>query len=103
MPLPTDDADDPDPKRLACRRCGRELHPGRGDFYVVSIVAVADPAPPVFTQDDLTRDTEREIQRLLEQMRDLDAQQAQDQIFRRLFLHLCEGCYHEWIANPTGF
>ena len=103
MPLLTDEADEPKPKRPACRRCGRELHPGHGDFYVVSILAVADPAPPVFTEDDLARDTEREIQRLLKQMRSLDAQQAQDQVYRRVLFHMCDACYHDWISNPTGF
>jgi hypothetical protein len=102
MPLPVDEADDSSPKPLGCRRCGRELHPGRGDFHVVSIVAVADPAPPNFTPDDLMRDTEREIQRLLEQLRGLDAQRAQDQVYRRSIFHLCEACYRGWIANPTG-
>ncbi|MFI5459255.1 MAG: hypothetical protein ACHRXM_27845 [Isosphaerales bacterium] len=98
-PKTTDGADSP---RLACRRCGRELHPGRGDNYVVSILAVADPWPPVFTEDDLALDVEQEIQRLLARMRDLDAQQAQDQVYSRLIFHMCESCYLDWIIDPTG-
>jgi len=96
-------ADDSHPPRLACHRCGRELHPGRGDIYVVSILAVADPSPPVFTEDDLALDVEQEIQRLLAQMKDLDAQQAQDQVYRRMVFHLCKSCYSDWIIDPTGF
>jgi len=92
-----------DPPRLACRRCARELHPGRGDIYVVSILAVADPSPPVFTEDDLALDVEQEIQRLLAQMKDLDAQRAQDQVYRRMVFHLCKSCYADWIMDPTGF
>jgi len=99
-PPRTDDSNSP---RLACRGCGRELHPGSGDLYLVSIVAVADPSPPVFTEDDLARDLEHEIQRLLAQMKDLNAQQAQDQVYRRLVFHLCESCYSDWIMDPTGF
>jgi hypothetical protein len=30
---------------LLCARCGVELTPGKGDFYVVRIEAVADPTP----------------------------------------------------------
>jgi len=69
---------------------------------VISIIAVADPSPPVFTEDDLARDLEQEIQRLLAQMKDLNAQQAQDQVYRRMVFQLCESCYHDWIQDPTG-
>ena len=39
--------------RLHCKRCSKEVHPGRGDYYLVRIEAVADPQPPVITQEDL--------------------------------------------------
>src|SRR5262245_23198237 len=91
-----------DAPRLACRRCAREVHPGRGDFYVVSILAIADPSPPVFTEDDLARDVGSEIQRLIAEMRDLGAHDARDQVYRRLVFHLCGPCYNRWIADPTG-
>lgn len=95
-------ADESEIPHLACRRCGRDLHPGRGDNYVVSILAVADPSPPVFTEADLSLDVEQEIQRLLAHMQDLDSQQAQVQVYRRLVFHLCESCYGDWIQDPTG-
>ena len=91
-----------EPPRLECRRCGRELHPGRGDLYVVSILAVADPWPPVFTEQDLARDVGSEIRRLIAELSRLDTQQVQDQVYRRLTLHLCGPCYRQWIENPTG-
>jgi hypothetical protein len=97
-----DDVTDPGPPRLSCRRCGRDLQPGRGDLYVVSILAVADPSPPIFTEDDLADDVGREILRLTAQLNSLDAQQAQDQVYRRLVFHLCVSCYPKWIADPTG-
>ena len=88
------------PPRLECRRCGRALQPGRGDLYVVSILALADPYPPVFTEDDLALDVGREIRRLVAQINTLDAQQAQDQVYRRLIFHLCNACYHDWMKIP---
>jgi hypothetical protein len=97
------DAKDADPQRLACKRCGRDLHPGRGELYVVSILVVADPSPPVFTKDDLTLDLGHEIRRLIAQMKDLNAYEAEDQVYRRLAFHLCTSCYNRWIENPTGF
>jgi hypothetical protein len=30
------------------------------------------------------------------------AQEALDQVYRRLVIHLCGPCYRNWIENPTG-
>jgi hypothetical protein len=88
------------PLACTCRRCGRDLHPGRGELYAVSILAVADPYPPVFTEEDLTTDVGAEIRRLVRQLSGLDAQQARDQVYRRLVFHLCATCYERWINDP---
>lgn len=51
-----DDRDMPDSSPLLCARCGAELTPGTGDFYVVRIEALADPTPPHFSEDVLRGD-----------------------------------------------
>lgn len=76
--------------------------PGRSDFFVVHIVALADPTPPTITAEDLALDHRQEIERIYEQMRGMSAQEALDQVHRRLALHLCGPCYREWIENPCG-
>jgi hypothetical protein len=87
---------------LCCDRCGTELKPGEGNFYVVRIEALADPAPPNFSAEDLARDPRREIERLLKQLRGLSAQEALDQVYRQLIIYLCGPCYRQWIEHPTG-
>ena len=87
---------------LCCDLCAVELTPGEGSFYVVRIEAVADPTPPSFSVDDLMRDAQSEIQRLVDQLGDLSAQEAMDQVYRRLVLYLCGPCYRQWIEKPTG-
>jgi len=89
-------------RQPACRRCGRDLDPGRGDLYVVSILAVADPSPPIFTEEDMAADIGAEILRLTAQVNRLGAEQAQDQVYRRMVFHLCASCYRRWIEDPTG-
>ena len=76
------DANDADPPMRECRRCGRELQPGRGDLYAVSILAVADPWPPVYSEEDLALDTGAEIRRLIVQLSGQGKQQIQDQVYR---------------------
>jgi hypothetical protein len=91
-----------DESPLFCHRCAVELTPGRGDFFVIKIEAVADPTPPTITKEDLERDNAGEIDRLAEAMAGLSEQEALDQVYRRLTIHLCDACYRRWIENPTG-
>lgn len=86
---------------LLCARCGIELKPGTGDFYVVQIEAVADPFPPRFSEEDLQHDPRAEIERLIEQMRDLSERELVDQVYRRLVVYLCGPCYRQWIEDPV--
>ena len=86
---------------LLCHRCGVEVHPGRGDFYVIRIEAFADPTGPEITDEDLKRDLRAEIDRLTEQLDALSEQEAMDQVYRRLVICLCTGCYRHWIENPA--
>jgi hypothetical protein len=87
---------------LFCDRCTATLHPGDGDFFVVRIEAVADPTPPVFSEDDLRRDHRREIQRLFDQMKDKTEHELVEQVYRRLTLYLCQPCYRRWMEDPVG-
>jgi hypothetical protein len=86
---------------LFCDRCQRELRPGRGEFYVVSIEAVADPTPPSFTEEDLEVDYKAEIARIVEHLHDLSAQEAMDQVYRKVTLYLCVPCFEGWIEDPA--
>jgi len=87
---------------LLCARCGVELTPGKGGFYVVKIEAWADPTAPVWSPEDLERNHRGEIERLIEQMRESSEQELLDQVYRRLFLYLCGPCYRQWIEDPVG-
>lgn len=87
---------------LVCLRCGTELTPGDAQFYVVRIEAFADPTGPNITEEDLQRDFRAEIERLIEAMSGLSEQEAMDQVYRKMTIYLCNGCYRDWIENPTG-
>lgn len=95
----------PEEMPMWCYKCGREISPGDGDFYVVRIEAIADPTPPRLDNgfEKMTQaDIDDEFNRLLEQMKDMTEQELLDQIHRRLTIHLCRRCYEIWIENPTG-
>ena len=94
--------DQTDQRSLLCARCGTELKPGTGNFYVVQIEALADPTPPTFSDEDLQHDPRAEIERLIEQMRELSEQELLDQVYRRLVVYMCGPCYRRWIEDPVG-
>jgi hypothetical protein len=87
---------------LFCAKCAAELLPGRGNFYLVRIDAVADPTPPSLSSADLSRDIRREIRKLIAQMEHMAASEVMDQVHRSLTLYLCASCYQDWIEDPTG-
>ena len=98
----TENGSESDYSALFCARCSAVLQPGKSIFYWVKIEAVADPTPPNVTEEELQGDLRGQIERLLKQMEGLSAQEAMDQVYRRLTIHLCAACYGEWIENPAG-
>ena len=88
--------------RLHCKRCLKEVHPGRGDYYLVRIDAVADPQPPIISQEDLDQDVGAEIERLIRQMKGLSEEQLERQVFRKKAIYLCTACFNRWIENPVN-
>jgi len=78
------------------------LQPGAGDLYLVNIEAVADPFPPIFSDEDLRRDPRAEIERILGALRHLSAEEAMNQVYRRTAILLCGRCYRVWIVDPAG-
>jgi hypothetical protein len=95
-------SDQTDDLPLLCARCGIELKPGTGNFYVVQIEALADPTPPSFSDKDLQHDPREEIECLIEQMRASSEQELLDQVYRRRVVYLCGPCYRQWIEAPVG-
>lgn len=87
---------------LLCSRCLKLLAPGRGDFFVVSIDAIADPTPPVIEPGDLRRDFRRDWREIVASLHEVSSQEALDQVYRRVQIHLCNTCFHDWIENPAG-
>jgi hypothetical protein len=86
---------------LFCDRCSAELTPGAGNFYVVTIEAVADPTPPVIEQRS-PEEIRAALERTLAQLAAVSGQEALDQVYRRVTIYLCRPCYQEWIENPAG-
>ena len=87
---------------IFCARCNAVLEPGAGTFYQVNIEAFADPAPPNVADEHLDAEAiRRQLAGLYQHLEGTSAQEAMDQVYRRLVLYLCGTCYRHWIENPT--
>lgn len=78
------------------------VHPGRGDDYLVRIEAVADPQPPVITEEDLDLDVGAEIELLIRRLKGLSGHELERQVDRRKAIDPCIPCFNRWIENPVG-
>ena len=95
-----------DNEPIFCDRCLCELRAGRGQFYEIKIEAVADPSVTIDPEElDAMENGVSSAEKFADVVRDmgdLSAQEAMDQVWRRLQLTLCNMCYGDWIENPTG-
>jgi hypothetical protein len=84
-----------------CEICGGELEPG--GYYVVRIEVFADPKLPAVSGKELqATDFDAEMDRLLEQMKGMSADELQDQVHRRFEYKICPACQPGVLANPLG-
>jgi len=89
------------PERIICDLCQRLIPPHA--HYVVHIDVFADPSMPELCSQDLQEmDFDETFRQLIEQMKDMSAQELQDQVHRRFEYRLCPMCQREYLANPLG-
>ncbi len=88
---------------LSCDRCGKSLLVDEDVRYLARIEVVAAYDPPELTRQDLERDFDAEIRRLVRALEEGDAREMTEQVaaFRRF--DLCPPCRREFLeALPQG-
>ena len=86
---------------LLCARCNRELQPGRGDFFEVRILAVADPYPPILEARE-PAELRRDIARTVKDLCEVSSREATEEVALQRIIHLCNRCFKQWIEAPAG-
>jgi len=85
---------------LTCDLCGKTLLLEEDVRYVVNLEVFAAYDPMEITEEDLRKDLRRELRELAKRMEGLDAEKAQDEVYRRFRFHLCPACQREYIRDP---
>ena len=87
---------------FTCDLCGRALKPNEDTRYVVKVEVYAAHDPMEITSDQLDEDRQEEIEQLLDEMSDMDADDLEDQVYKTFRYDLCTGCHAAYLKDPLG-
>lgn len=86
-------------KSYRCAACHRSVL--KTESYIVRIEVLADPGTPAI-DTDTEPDASATIADLLEQMKQMTAEELQDQVYRKFEYRLCGHCHKLLLSNPLG-
>jgi hypothetical protein len=87
--------------RVTCNLCDRSLP--RHMSYVVRMDIFADPTiPPLSTEELEETDFDETLDKLLDEMKGMTADDLQDGVHRQFEFRLCPACHRRFLANPMG-
>lgn len=88
--------------RYQCDGCGQTLQADGSNHYIVKIEAFAAAGKLEFAEQDLRKDHEAEILRVLADLerRSLDA--IEDQVYRSFRYDLCPACHRRFLNSPLA-
>jgi hypothetical protein len=89
------------PEPVICAICGKSIDVH--ESFIVRIDVYADPTLPQVSSEELAGlDTSDAMAQLLEEMKDLTADDLQDDVHCRFEYRLCGACQNKFLANPLG-
>ena len=86
---------------FTCDMCGKTLPADEDTRYVVKIEVYAACDPMDIGPDGL-QDHSGEIEELLDEMADLDAEELEDQVYKTYRFDLCAACHAAYLKDPLG-
>jgi hypothetical protein len=87
---------------LTCDRCGKNLLVDEEVRYVARIEVLAAYDPLELTKEDLERDREDEIRRLVDKLSQMTEDEVLDSVYRRFVFDLCPPCHRAYLQDPLG-
>lgn len=81
-----------------CDRCGVVLRPGA--YYNVTLEMKSDAEPLQLRATDLRRDTQKEIDELVERMQDADPTALEADVYKLMKFRICRGCQQVLLHDP---
>lgn len=88
--------------RYRCDSCGQDLAPDGSNHYIVKIEAFAAAGKLEFTREDLEKDHEAEMRKLLAQAEHRSPDELEDQVYRSFRYDLCPECHKKFLRSPLS-
>lgn len=87
--------------KYTCDMCGREIKPHTLKYKLnIDVIATYDTL--VITKEDLKRDFQKEIKKLLERMKGMDEEELLEDIWKSFSFDLCKKCRNIYLKSPLG-
>jgi hypothetical protein len=83
-----------------CDLCGQELLTKSKVRYEVRIEVKAAYDPLEITEEDLAHDLRAEIAKVLQQLRGISEEEAQNEVYRQFQFDLCAACQRRYVREP---
>jgi len=87
---------------FTCDMCSKRLEQNEDTRYVIKIEVYAAYDPLEITGEDLERDHTEEIENLLEEMEDRDAEEMENEVYKTFRFDLCPECHAAYLKDPLG-
>ncbi len=84
-----------------CDRCGQPMEKNQLRYVAkIQVFAAADTLE--ITAEDLLKDSEEEMARLLRQCADMTEEELMRDVYVEFQFDLCRSCQRAYLANPLG-
>ena len=88
--------------RYRCDGCGVDLARDGSNHYILKMEAFAAAGKLEFTRQELEKDHDAEIRKVLSQMENRTPDELEDQVYRSFRYDLCPGCHKRFLQSPLG-
>lgn len=86
--------------RYRCDGCGLDLQRDGSNHYILKIEAFAAAGRLEFSREEVERDHEAEMKKLIAELEKRSPDELEDQVYRNLRFDLCPPCHKRFLASP---
>jgi hypothetical protein len=88
--------------RYRCDGCGANLPADGSGRFIVRVEAFAAAGQLEFSEDDLKRDHNTEMQRIIEEAQNTNLDEIEDGVYRSMRFDLCPACHRRYLRDPIA-
>ena len=88
--------------RYRCDGCGLDLERDGSNHYILKMEAFAAAGRLDFSREEVERDHEAEMKRLIAELEKRSPDELEDQVYRNLRFDLCPVCHRRFLASPMA-